>query len=141
MMDHTQFITKTLKQNLLCPLIAATLVIMMISTVFSGYAYAENSVPETKTAQREVVLENEQVQVVRLTYPAGTESGMHTHSFAHRVVYFVKGGSLSLVPQDTNKASKTLIATDGQTLFLPATTHNVRNIGNTEIVIVETELK
>ena len=91
--------------------------------------------------KREIVLENEQVQVVRLTYPIGTESGMHTHTFTHRVVYFVKGGELSLIPQDTNKASKTLIATDGQTLFLPATTHNVRNIGKTEVVIVETELK
>tara|TARA_R110000737_G_C14562415_1_gene482520 strand:+ start:586 stop:1005 length:420 start_codon:yes stop_codon:yes gene_type:complete len=91
--------------------------------------------------KREIVLENEQVQVVRLTYPIGTESGMHSHTFANRVVYFVKGGKLSLIPQDTSQASKTLVATDGQTLFLPATTHNVRNIGNTEVVIVETELK
>ena len=91
--------------------------------------------------KREIVLENEQVQVVRLTYPVGTESGMHNHAFANRVVYFVKGGTLTLVPKDTNKPSKTLTAVDGQTLYLPATTHNVRNIGNTEIVIVETELK
>jgi quercetin dioxygenase-like cupin family protein len=92
-------------------------------------------------AKREIILENEQVQVVRLTYPIGTESGMHTHIFANRVVYFIQGGKLSLIPQDTNKASKTLIATDGQTLYLPAITHNVRNIGNTEIVIIKTELK
>jgi len=90
---------------------------------------------------REIVLENEQVQVVRLTYPAGTESGMHTHTFANRVVYFVKGGTLTLVPKDTTMASKTLTAINGQTLFLPSTTHNVINIGNTEIIIVETELK
>lgn len=91
--------------------------------------------------KREIVLENDQVQVVRLTYPVGTESGMHTHAFANRVVYFVKGGTLRLVPKDSSKASKTLTASDGQTLFLPATTHNVKNIGNSEIVIVETELK
>ncbi len=91
--------------------------------------------------KREIVLENKQVQVVRLTYPVGTESGMHKHVFANRVVYFVKGGTLTLVPNDTSKESKTLTAIDGQTLFLPASTHNVKNIGNTEIVIVETELK
>jgi len=45
------------------------------------------------------------------------------------------------VPQDHSKASKTLTVVDGQTLFLPATTHNVINSGNTEIIIVETELK
>ncbi len=142
-MNNTHFITKTSKQTLLKALLATNALIIMFSTVFSSQAYAENLLRESKTntAKREIVLENEQVQVVRLTYPVGTESGMHTHSFAHRVVYFVKGGSLSLIPQDPTKASKTLIATDGQTLFLPATTHNVRNIGNTEIVIVETELK
>lgn len=90
---------------------------------------------------REVVLDNEDVEVVRLTYPAGTESGMHTHTYDNRVVYFVKGGTLILIPQDSLQPSTTLIAVDGQTLFLPATTHNVRNIGDTEVVIVETELK
>ncbi len=46
-----------------------------------------------------------------------------------------------LIPEDSTKPSTKLLATDGQTLFLPATTHNVRNIGQTEIVILETELK
>ena len=90
---------------------------------------------------REVILGNEDVEVVRLTYPVGTESGMHTHTYDNRVVYFVKGGKLILIPQDSLQPSTTLIAVDGQILFLPATTHNVRNIGDTEVVIVETELK
>ena len=90
---------------------------------------------------REVVLNNADVEVVRLTYPAGTESGMHTHTYDNRVVYFIKGGTLILIPEDSTKPSTKLLATDGQTLFLPATTHNVRNIGQTEIVILETELK
>jgi len=121
-----------------------TLLGLLFTTFFT---YATPPVLEKsdtiKRAQpkREIVLENEQVQVVRLTYPVGTESGMHTHTFANRVVYFVQGGKLSLIPQDTSKVSKTLVATDGQTLFLPATTHNVRNIGSTEVVIIETELK
>lgn len=108
-----------------------------ISTItFTHHALATEVKPK-----KEIVLENEQVQVVRLTYPVGTESGMHTHSYAHRVVYFVKGGTLALIPQDSTKATKKLQASDGQTLFLPATTHNVKNIGDGEIIIVETELK
>jgi mannose-6-phosphate isomerase-like protein (cupin superfamily) len=93
------------------------------------------------SGQREVVLNNADVEVVRLTYPAGTESGIHTHTYDNRVVYFIKGGTLILIPEDSRKPSTKLLATDGQTLFLPATTHNVRNIGQTEVVILETELK
>jgi len=91
--------------------------------------------------KREVVLENKDVQVVRLTYPSGSESGMHTHVHPNRVVYFVKGGKLELIPEDKNKSSKILHVKDGKTLYLPAMTHNVKNIGDTEIIIVETEVK
>jgi mannose-6-phosphate isomerase-like protein (cupin superfamily) len=96
---------------------------------------------QTMVGEREVILDNEEVQVVRLTYPVGTESGMHTHEFPNRAVYFVKGGRLSLVSNDSAKTERIIEVVDGQALFLPATTHNVRNVGTTEIVIIETELK
>jgi mannose-6-phosphate isomerase-like protein (cupin superfamily) len=90
---------------------------------------------------REILLDNDQVEVVRLTYPVGSESGMHTHQHPNRVVYFVKGGKVELVPADQDSSVSILTVEDGKTLFLPGTTHNVRNIGDTEVVIVETELK
>jgi mannose-6-phosphate isomerase-like protein (cupin superfamily) len=46
-----------------------------------------------------------------------------------------------LVPADSRQPSQVLEVADGQALFLPATTHNVRNIGATEVVIIETEIK
>jgi quercetin dioxygenase-like cupin family protein len=120
--------------------------VLLITAFFSQYSFAESKVQVTP--KREIVLENEQVQVIRLTYPPGIESGMHTHVYTNRVVYFVQGGKLLLIPKtsgsdnkSTKAKNKILNATDGQTLFLPATTHNVRNIGSTEIIIVETELK
>ncbi|MGS2721055.1 cupin domain-containing protein [Paraglaciecola aestuariivivens] len=94
-----------------------------------------------KLGKREVLLDNTDVEVVRLTYPVGAESGMHSHIHPNRVVYFVKGGVLELVPQDPTQPSNVLKVTDGETLYLPATTHNVKNIGETEIIIVETEIK
>jgi mannose-6-phosphate isomerase-like protein (cupin superfamily) len=96
---------------------------------------------DSNQASREVLLDNDAVQVVRLTYPPGTESGMHGHDFPHRVVYFIRGGTLELVPEDPQEASQVLIVADGESVFLPAVTHNVRNIGKEEIVIVETEIK
>jgi len=103
--------------------------------------FSTMSLAGDKGGKREVLLDNGSVEVVRLTYPVGTESGMHTHIHPNRVVYFVKGGILELVPQDKNQKSKVINVSDGKTLYLPTTTHNVKNIGNTEIVIVETEIK
>jgi mannose-6-phosphate isomerase-like protein (cupin superfamily) len=94
-----------------------------------------------KLGNREVLLDNSDVEVVRLTYPVGAESGMHTHIHPNRVVYFVKGGTLEIVPKDKMEKPKILDVPDGKTLFFPTTTHNIKNIGNTEIVIVETEIK
>jgi len=107
---------------------------LLLTLSVSNFAMAEQG-------KREVVLENKDVEVVRLTYPAGSESGMHTHVHPNRVVYFVKGGKLELIPEDKNKPSKILNVKDGKTLYLPAMTHNVKNIGDNEIIIVETEVK
>ncbi len=95
----------------------------------------------TAQESREVILDNDQVEVVRLTYPANTESGMHTHHYPFRTVYFVKGGKLELIPEDQSKTSTILEVPDGKILYLPATTHNVRNIGTSTVVIIENELK
>lgn len=98
-------------------------------------------VADVKTGTREVLLDNATVEVVRLTYPAGSESGMHTHAHPHRAAYVVQGGKLELVPGDSRQPSQVVEVADGEASFLPAATHNVRNIGATEIIIIETEIK
>lgn len=99
------------------------------------------SIAETKKGIKEVILDNDSVEVVRLTYPAGTESGMHQHQHPNRVVYVVKGGKLQLISADPHAAPKILEILAGKALFLPATKHNVKNIGASEIVLIETEIK
>jgi mannose-6-phosphate isomerase-like protein (cupin superfamily) len=100
-----------------------------------------SSVAQGALGTREILLDNDVVEVVRLTYPAGAESGMHTHKYPSRVAYFVKGGKLELIPGDPEKPADVLDVADGQTLYLPGSTHNVRNIGDTEVLIIETEIK
>ena len=90
---------------------------------------------------REVLLDNEAVEVVRLTYPAGSESGMHSHRHPNRVAYVVAGGTLEMVPGDTDQPTQSVEVADGQAIYLPAQTHNVRNVGDTDIVIIEIEIK
>ena len=112
-----------------------------ITTAIIFLTFSSPGFSEIKLGTREVLLDNETVEVVRLAYPVGTESGMHTHKHPNRVVYFVKGGKIELIPGDPQKQPGVIDAPDGKTLFLPAMTHNVRNIGDTEVVLIETEIK
>jgi mannose-6-phosphate isomerase-like protein (cupin superfamily) len=112
-----------------------------LTTAFAAVVFSAASVASAGSGTREVLLDNETVEVVRLTYPAGSESGMHSHQYPNRVAYFVRGGKVELVPGDLQESSKVLEVKDGESLFLPATTHNVKNVGDTEIIIIETEIK
>lgn len=96
---------------------------------------------EVRLGTREVLLDNDAVQVVRLTYPVGTESGVHGHAFPNRAVYFIKGGKLELIPADGQEPATVVETHDGEVFFVPATTHNVRNVGDSDVVIIETEIK
>ena len=119
------------------------LVISHITLFLTNAATAH--VPDIPLAKKEILLDNADVEVIRATYPVGSESGFHTHKYANRVVYFVKGGKLALISKETindkPKQAKIINVADGQILYLPAVTHNVRNIGDSEVIIVETEIK
>ncbi|MCL1126476.1 cupin domain-containing protein [Shewanella surugensis] len=96
---------------------------------------------EVKLGSREVLLDNDTIEVIRLTYPPGSESGMHTHEYEYRAVYFVKGGKLLLLSGKNDDQRHVINIPDGKSLFLPGVTHNVKNIGDTEVIIIETEIK
>jgi len=114
---------------------------MMKYTFLASLLIASTSSFAAIKAKKETLLDNADVEVIRATYPAGSESGMHTHVYANRVVYFVKGGVLAITPEDTSKPDRIITVKDGQTLYMPGGTHNVKNIGDTEVIIVETEIK
>lgn len=89
-------------------------------------------------ASSEVRLENGHVRVVENVYPPGAESPLHTHDFA-RVVYVLDGGELEL---ETEDGQTTRIRIEpGQTVWQPAETHVVRNVGRTAVRLLETEVK
>lgn len=112
-----------------------------IATAFTLIACSLPCLADSKLGTREVLLDNDAVEVVRLTYPPGSESGMHTHQFPNRVAYVVKGGTLEMVPGGREQADRPIEVEDGQAIFLPAATHNVKNVGDTEVIIIETEIK
>lgn len=109
-------------------------ILLIVLCIVSTNILAQN------TASKEVLLDNESVEMVRLSYPPGTESGFHAHIAPFRTVYVVQGGQLELIPQGKENG-KVIEAKTGMAMYLPAATHNVRNAGDTEIVLIETELK
>ena len=109
----------------------------LITLCFYQHVSAENLI-----GTRTVLLDNDRVEVVRLVYPVNTESGMHSHQYANRTVYVLQGGVIQLIPADnTAEKIKTIEIKKDQVLYLPASTHNVKNIGDSEIVLIETEIK
>lgn len=114
----------------------ATLELILIVLLTSLF-FAAHAAQATKT----ILLDNDKVQLVKVSYPPGTESGMHSHIYPSRVVYVVQGGAVELQPDNADKPSRTLTLETGSTLYLPAQTHNVINRGATEVILLETELK
>lgn len=85
-----------------------------------------------------IVLENEAVRMVEVSYQPGGSSEEHTHDFP-RAVYVIAGGTVELVDQDGNARQLTVRA--GDALWRPAETHTVKNVGPTRVTLVETEIK
>ncbi|MCP4298663.1 MAG: cupin domain-containing protein [Proteobacteria bacterium] len=102
------------------------------------FFFAITSNAETRLGTREVLLDNDKVEAVRLRYPVGTESGVHTHKYPSRTIYVVKGGKLKFVE---GGKSREVTVSAGKLLYAPASTHNVINVGDTEVVLIEIELK
>jgi quercetin dioxygenase-like cupin family protein/ketosteroid isomerase-like protein len=88
---------------------------------------------------REVLLDNPHVQVVRLEYPAGGESGLHTHEYPARTVYVLQGGEVEIVTPTGEKRPLTLAT--GSVFVMPAATHNIHNVGTSAVILLEQELK
>jgi len=110
--------------------------LILVALFLSPFSHAE-----VKLGSKEVILDNDRVEVVRVTYPVGAQSGVHTHPYPYRTVYFVKGGRLQLTSSNKNEPVKVVNAEDGMILYLAGSSHNVKNIGDSEIIMIETELK
>ena len=89
-------------------------------------------------AQADIRLENDHVRVVQNRYAPGAESPLHTHKYP-RVVYVLAGGEVELETADGQQTRVRL--EPGQTIWRPAETHIVRNVGRTTVRLLETEVK
>lgn len=113
--------------------LAAACVFALISTAPAGAQDTVTANPDLIT----VKADNGHVRVLEVRIPKGREVALHSHP--DRIVYVVKGGTLRSF--DASGKTTDYVLTPGQALSVAAQTHSAQNIGKSEIVVVEVELK
>ena len=113
--------------------------ILAVSAMVFGFA------PSGARAQggfeKTILLENDSVQVVKVRYAPGAASPLHTHKFPGRTIYVLQGGELELLPGGDASKAKRISIESGMTIWRPAETHIVRNVGTSETLVLEIEVK
>jgi quercetin dioxygenase-like cupin family protein len=119
--------------------IPATLLLAGIAA-FGLIAYAQNAKPDpvkVDPKHYKVVLENEKVRVLRITYAPGEKSVMHYHPDS--VAYYVSDGKARMTTPDGK--SQDLPIKAGGADFTPAGSHLPQNTGDKPFELILVELK
>jgi beta-alanine degradation protein BauB len=80
--------------------------------------------------------ENDKVRVLQVTFKPNDTAKMHHHPF--HSVYVLSGGTLRLT---SGGKTQEIDVKTGQVIFLESQDHEAKNIGNTTLDLVVTELK
>ncbi len=87
-------------------------------------------------AAPKVLNENDKVRILKVVFKPGEVAKMHHHP--DHVVYAIEGGKLSITSGGKTQESE---INTGSATFFEAQDHEVKNIGNTTIDLIVTELK
>jgi len=102
----------------------------------AGMIYAQDVVkvaPDSHT----VLLENDQVRVLKVDMKPGQKVPMHSHP--HNVAYYLTDGKVKVTLPDGKSQEREVKA--GSSIWNEAVTHAAENIGSTEIQEIQIELK
>nr|MBV6629709.1 hypothetical protein [Oceanococcus sp. HetDA_MAG_MS8] len=116
------------------PLCAFSVIALAANLVQAAdYPAAHMSSPE----QYQLLLENEQVLVLKMTLKPGESDLMHSHR--DESVYFARGGKLRI--QEANGELIEATVPDGHVMWHRAWSHQVTNAGSTDVVAIIVEEK
>lgn len=107
-----------------------------IDGLASGVARAQDVV-QVAGDSHSVLIDNAQVRVLSVTIKPGQKAPMHSHPA--NVSYVISGAKLRITTPDGKSVEKE--PKTGATTWSEATTHEVENIGTTELKQVQIELK
>ncbi|ATD00820.1 MAG: hypothetical protein VX100_07620 [Pseudomonadota bacterium] len=110
----------------------------VISTLLFGSALAEDTKVESahiaSPNHYELLLENAEVMVLKMTLKPGEQDNWHKHNA--ETVYFEKGGKATIT---TNEKDMTLEIPDGYVMWHDQWEHQVKNVGDTTITAIIVE--
>ncbi len=86
--------------------------------------------------ESKVIMENDRVHVVDILFKPNDKAPTHSHP--DHMVYVLKGGKLKLT---TSGKADTYDLKAGQAMFFKAVSHEVENIGKTDVELLVVELK
>jgi quercetin dioxygenase-like cupin family protein len=104
----------------------------------AGAAIASEAAPAITRGSQKTLFENERVRTYEVTLQKGGTIAMHTHAGEHQV-YTIAGGTLRGTDAEGKTTDMTLEA--GRTVFVPALSHSLENVGKSTIRAIVTELK
>lgn len=102
----------------------------------AGVIYAQD-VMTVAADSHTVLLENDQVRVLKVDMKAGQKVPMHSHP--HNVAYFLTDGKVKIIHPDGTSDVRNIKA--GTSSWSEATSHAAENLGTTEFQEIQIELK
>ena len=102
----------------------------------AGVIYAQDVI-KVAADSHTVLLENDQVRVLKVDMKPGQKVPMHSHP--HNVAYYLTDGKVKLILPDGKTQERDIKA--GTSGWSEATTHAAENIGTTEFQEIQIELK
>ena len=102
----------------------------------AGIIYAQD-VMKVAPDSHTVLLENDQVRVLKVVMKPGQKAPMHSHP--HNVAYYLSDAKVKITLPDGKTQEREIKA--GSSSWSEATTHMAENIGTTELQEIQIELK
>ena len=117
--------------------ITSMLLLLGLFLTLSTNLYAQDPMTAAPNAYKKVLLENEKVRVMEIEIAPGDVVPWHSHP--DHVIYALTSGKLEIT--DKGKTATVAEIKAGEAIFMPAVTHTGKNIGETPLKLIVTELK
>jgi quercetin dioxygenase-like cupin family protein len=111
-------------------------ILLVLTFGFFSFALAQNPA-EVSPEIYKVLLDNDDVTVLEVTFKPGQGDKKHSHKV--HTFYVLQGGKVKITEPDGT--SKEMEAPSGATVHAGVVTHQVTNIGDTEVKVILVEHK
>lgn len=121
---------KTIKKNLMS-------LFILLFLILSMNIYAQDPVKVAPNVYKKVLLENDRVRVMQVEITPGETVPWHHHP--DHTIYALTDGKMEIT--DKGKAPVTMDIKAGDALYIPSVTHMAKNLGDTTVNLIVTEIK